>query len=123
MFFKDKIGIGLTQLSSSNTCALYLSVGLTGISTVTDFKAKLAELYEAGNPVEVYYVLSEPEYIECTEEQNTILDKIETELHSYEGGTHVYSTDAISPIFNAKYTKDLNAVINNLSQQAIEGGN
>lgn len=47
--------------------------------------------------------------------------KLETELHSYEGGTHVYSTDAISPIFNAKYTKDLNAVINNMQAMILAG--
>ena len=90
--------------------------------TVEELKAKLAEDYANGTPLTFYFEV-EPYYLDCTAEQIAILDEIEKTLHTYKNGTHVYSVDEISPIFNVKYTRDLNAVINNLSQQAIEGGN
>ena len=46
--------------------------------TLEEFKAKLQELYNAGTPVKVYYILATPELIECTEEQSNILNNFET---------------------------------------------
>ena len=48
------------------------------ITSLADFKAKLQELNAAGTPVKMYYILSTPELIECTEEQSDILDNFET---------------------------------------------
>lgn len=124
--FKDKIGIGLTQLSSSRTCALYISVGLDGISTSDEFKAKLAELYEAGNPLTIYYKLETPIYLDCTEAQKAVAKQIRETLHSYKGGTHVYCTDETSAKFNVKYTVDPKAYIDaqlNPIIQELTGGN
>lgn len=93
------------------------------VKNTIDFKTKLQELYNAEKPLTIYYKLAEPTKLPFTEAQKTVAKQIREKLHSYKGGTHVYSVDEISPIFNVRYTKDLNAVINNLSQQAIEGGN
>lgn len=120
--FKDKIGIGLTQLSSSRTCALYISVGLDGISTSDEFKAKLAELYEAGTPVTVYYKLETPIYLDCTEAQKAVLNQVE-KAKSYEDVTHIYSTDEISPIFDVEAYQDLKALFNQTNVAVLEGGN
>lgn len=115
---KDVIGI---QLYPVNGVRFGLGVN-SSIDTVDKWKAKLQELYNAGNPLTIYYKLAEPTRLPFTAEQKAIAKQIRETLHSYKGGTHVYSVDEISPIFNARYTKDLNAVINNLSQEAI-GGN
>lgn len=48
------------------------------ITTLEAWKAKVQELYNAGTPIKVYYVLATPKLIECTEEQSNILDKFET---------------------------------------------
>lgn len=118
--------VNTVALGNSNSRILFSvpleTVGTDEVEQLSNFKAKLQELYNAGTPVTVYYQLAEPQYLACTEAQIEVLDEIEKTLHSYKGGTHVYSVDEISPIFNARYTKDLNAVINNLSQEAI-GGN
>lgn len=41
------------------------------------FKNKLSEWNEAGNPLSLYYVLENPEDIECTNEQTKILEELE----------------------------------------------
>lgn len=99
---------------------VFLSLPFLSISAVNIY---LQELYNAGTPVTIYYKLETPTKIPFSEAQKTVVRQIRETLHTYKNGTHVYSVDEISPIFNVKYTKDLNAVINNLSQQAIEGGN
>lgn len=48
------------------------------ITTLEAWKAKVQELYNAGTPIKVYYVLATPELIECTEEQSDILNNLET---------------------------------------------
>lgn len=99
---------------------LYLSLPFLSITEANNF---LKEKYDAGIPVTIYYKLAEPTKLTFTEAQKAVAKRIREKLHSYKGGTHVYSVDEISAIFNVRHTKDLNAVINNLSQQAIEGGN
>lgn len=69
------------------------------ISSINDFKSKLTELYNAGTPVYVDYVLATPTLIECTPEQVEQLESIEKEAYSYDEVTHIYSTDEVSPYF------------------------
>ena len=52
--------------------------------------------------------LKEPELIECTAEQNEILDKILND-ENYKGITYIYSTDEVAPNLKATYSKDLKA--------------
>lgn len=85
----------------------------SSIATVEDWKAWLAEQYANGTPVEVYYVLATPELIECTPEQNEILDQIENEAQTYKNITHIYSTDEVSPIFDLECFKDIETLIAN----------
>lgn len=99
---------------------IYLSLPFLSITEANNF---LKEKYDAGTPLTIYYKLATPTKLPFTEAQKAVAKQIRETLHTYKNGTHVYSVDEISPIFNVKYTKDLNAVINNLSQQAIEGGN
>lgn len=96
------------------------------VKNIVDFKAKLQELYNAGTPVTIYYKLAEPTKLPFTEVQKTVAKQIREKLHSYKGGTHVYSVDEVSPTFNVKYTRDQEAYIKNQLKpiiQELTGGN
>lgn len=75
-----------------------LTIGNRTITNVNDFKTWLA----TNKPV-IYYPLAETEYLDCTSEQITILDQLQS-LTPYET-THIYSTDILSPIFEVTYNK------------------
>lgn len=77
------------------------------ITTLEAWKAKVQELYNAGTPIKVYYVLATPKLIECTEEQTQILEQLNN-LYLYEGINYLYSTDDPSPIFQFSYDKIVN---------------
>lgn len=67
------------------------------IASTSDWKTWLAEQYNAGTPVIVYYILETPELIECTAEQSNILDQLEnTEL--YDGINHITAFSSIEPM-------------------------
>ena len=87
----------LFNLSSNSQTVNFMS---KTIRTVDEFKAKLTELYEAGKPMYVDYVLAEPKLIPCTPEQVEQLEEIEKEMYSYDEVTNIYSTDKISPYFD-----------------------
>lgn len=96
------------------------------INTADKCKAWLKQQYEAGTPVTVYYKLKTPTRLPFTEAQKTVAKQIRETLHSYKGGTHVYSVDEVSPTFNVKYTRDQEAYIKNQLKpiiQELTGGN
>jgi|GEM_PF-4091033 hypothetical protein len=71
------------------------------------------------NHVKIYYELAEPQLIECTEEQNKILDKIENEAKTYKNVTHIYSTDEVNANMECTYFKDLETILNNMQAQIL----
>lgn len=72
------VGISFVNFTNGET-HLRVGVGLNSeYNTLELFKQKLQELNAAGTPVKMYYILSTPKLIECTEEQSNILDKFET---------------------------------------------
>lgn len=78
---------------------------------ISKLKAKLQELYNAGNPLTIYHKLAEPIRLPFTDAQKAVAEEIK-QLHSYKGGTHVYSpTDDVEAILNVKYTVDQKAYI------------
>ena len=99
--------------------------------TLEEFKAKLQELYNAGTPVKVYYILATPELIECTEEQTQILEQIIKD-GTYKEVTHFYTTEDLKPTIEVKYYKDLETLfknqtnmqetLNNVQAQLLELG-
>ena len=103
----DLIGIEFYDIYS-NDFKFRINLGSnTEITTVEAWKAKVQELYNAGTPIKVYYVLATPELIECTEEQTQILEQLNN-LYLYEGINYLYSTDDPSPIFQFSYDKIVN---------------
>lgn len=83
--------------------------------TLADFKAMLAQKHAEGHPVYIDYVLTEPELILCTDEQNAILDEIEDNAETYDDCTHIYSTDEVAPNFEVTYCKDINKIFNDIT--------
>ena len=101
--------------------------------TLEQFKTKLQNLYNAGTPVKMYYILATPELIECTEEQTQILEQIIKD-GTYKEVTHFYTTEDLKPTMQVKYYKDLETLfnkqaelentLNNVQAQILElGGN
>lgn len=87
----------------------YVAINKSTASTPDEFKAKLTELYDAGTPVYVDYVLVTPTLIPCTLEQVEVLDS----LQSYDRITY-YNVDKINNVqANMKliYKQDINAIL------------
>lgn len=80
-YFKKVIGNDVYNKLEPGICSDNLGRLLicVDILTIEEFKAKLKELYDAGNPVKIYYVSSsEPEYIDLPDETQDILNNIKT---------------------------------------------
>lgn len=84
---------------------LNTNISSTETTTITLFKAKLTELYNAGTPVYIDYVLAEPLLIPCTAEQVEVLSDI---CSAYvEGMTNIICNDEIEPVIEiVKETKE-----------------
>ena len=67
---------------------------------MNDFKNWLT-----GNNIEVLYLLNEPNYIQCTQEQITELQKIK-DLYTYENTTNINSQDVTPPYLRIQYWKN-----------------
>ena len=85
---------------SANYDSVYFKINEISLE---DFKAKLKKLYDAGIPVVAYYKLAEPQLLECTEEQNEILDEL-TNARTYKNVTNI-TTDS-KAILSLDYAKD-----------------
>ena len=96
---------------SDAACSIRTTDG-SNINTVELWKAYLQAQYNAGTPVYVDYVLEEPQDIECTEEQSSVLEEL-SNARTYKNVTNIYSTDEISPILDLDYAKDLETLLNN----------
>ncbi len=84
--------------------------------TITTPKAAndwLAEQKEAGNPVTIEYELATEEIVPYTEEQKQQWEQLKN-ARSYEGQTHILSTDEISPNFNITARANLSEILNKL---------
>ncbi len=81
------------------------------ISGAETAKSWIKGLYDSGNPLMIDRVLITPTDIECTEEQNKILNKIENEAKTYKNITHVYSIDKVSSNAEITYKKDLETLL------------
>lgn len=78
-----------------------------------------AELQD--NQITFYIPLKEDDYkyLDCTEEQIKVLDKIEKEAHTYLNTTNIYTEDEIGTIIKTNTNVDLKSLINNIQEQLI----
>lgn len=88
-------------------------------NSLDDFKSELSTQYNEGTPLYVDYILATPTDLECTEEQNKILDELEN-AKSYKGVTHIYSTDEVEPYVEVTYKKDMQIENEKLQSQIDE---
>lgn len=79
-------------------------------STTEEFKAKLVELYNANNPMYIYYELATPTKLPCTPEQTKILDELDN-FTTYKPVTNI-KTDSIAKL-KLKYIADTKTYIDN----------
>ena len=110
----------LNGVTSSSKIRVRFENSILGITTgddtntkISKFKTWLQEKYNNGNPVIVYYVLQEPELIECTAEQESILNS----FYTYKGITNI-SVDGIGTL-KVNYKKDLETLFNNINSALL----
>lgn len=142
---KNKFGVGLSshfiwgdnhypQIRFQNNNGKRLYIGLTEYKSLTEFKAWLKSLYDAGTPVKVQYQLAEPKVIDlgevdldlienstltCEEESDMQIDYLTIDSNifvqdSLDGNSSqkAPSIDAIKKYFGKKvYDKDANGWI------------
>ncbi len=101
--FSNIEGISISVLGD-----IYIGTTLSGISSLDELKTYLQQ-----NKTYFDFLLQTPTDIECTEEQNKILDKIENEAKTYKNITHVYSIDKVSSNAEITYKKDLETLFSN----------
>ena len=94
----------------------------TGLTTLESWKAYLAQQKQAGTPVILEYEPATEEIEPYTEEQQEADNKLK-ELTTYAGQTNIYSTNNIKPVFTVTGIKDVNALITQVNQLILEGGN
>lgn len=113
---ENQFGVSETVVLQTNRINLMTSE----FTNANDFNDWILAQYNAGNPVYIDYILAEPEDIECTDEQNKILDQIDNEAKTYKGVTRIHSNDKVSPKFEGTYNKDIEIMINNKATIVVE---
>ena len=76
-------------------------ISINKFTTVEQYLNWFKEKYNEGQPFYIEYILLEPNDIECTEEQNTILEQLNNSI-SYIPQTNIYTEDNIA-FLNAEY--------------------
>ena len=89
---------------------------------VATLKSWLSTQKQAGTPVIVEYELVQEEIEPYTPEQQEAYNQIK-ELTAYEEETNVYSTNSTSPIFKVTAVQSTNAMLTQMKQLILEGGN
>lgn len=98
---------------------LLITLDKQEFSTLEEFKTKVVELHNNKNSIVFEYELAEEEIEEYNEEQQAIYNQINKTAKSYNGTTHLFSTDEISPIFDVEARKDMQ-LENNILQAQID---
>lgn len=80
------------------------------ISTPEQVKAFWQEKAKILTPY-IYYVLSEPVLVECTEEQSKVLDQL-SQMRFYRGANNIFTTEDIA-LLQAEYGVDIKTYIDN----------
>lgn len=98
-FLKAHLASSIAEKARVFNGSLYIEINTNRLSedTVDGFKSWLKSKYDEGTPVIVYYKLSTPKRLPFTEEQKEIAKEL-SHATTYEGTTHIYSTDSISPV-------------------------
>lgn len=109
-------------LVSNSGGANFLRFRDINCSTLDEFKAKLAEQYSKGTPVELWYKSTQKTELDLTDTQIEILEKL-NKLRFYKGVNNIFTIEDIA-LLQAKYSVDIQTKLNNINSQLLElGGN
>ena len=90
--------------------------------TINNYSQAFRKYINDNGPFKIYYLLEEPELIECTEAQNKVLDEIYNKSHTYKNITNISAESAeVNPIVSLKYLKDTETEHNKLQAQKKQG--
>lgn len=112
-------GIGMYAYITSRGKYVYFVVPLEIAATLSEWTNWLTEQFNAGKPLTNYYKLATPTKIPFTNEQKAVAKQIREKLHTYKNRTHIYGVDEISPIFNVRYTVDMQTAFNAINKGVI----
>ena len=89
--------------------------------TINNYSQAFRKYINDNGPFKIYYLLEEPELIECTEAQNKVLDEIYNKAHTYKNITNISAESSeVNPIASVKYLKDPETEHNKLQVQIDE---
>lgn len=89
--------------------------------TINNYSQAFRKYINDNGPFKIYYLLEEPELIECTEAQSKVLDEIYNKAHTYKNITNILAESAeVNPTLNIKYLKDVETEHNKLQAQIDE---
>lgn len=89
--------------------------------TINNYSQAFRKYINDNGPFKIYYLLEEPELVECTEAQNKVLDEIYNKAHTYKNITNISAESAeVNPIICLKYLKDPETEHNKLQAQIDE---
>ncbi len=89
--------------------------------TINNYSQAFRKYINDNGPFKIYYLLEEPELIECTEAQNKVLDEIYNKSHTYKNITNISAESSeVNPIINVKYLKDAETEHKRLQTQIDE---
>lgn len=89
--------------------------------TINNYSQAFRKYINDNGPFKIYYLLEEPELVECTEAQNKVLDEIYNKSHTYKNITNISAESVeVNPTLNIKYLKDAETEHNKLQAQIDE---
>ena len=89
--------------------------------TINNYSQAFRKYINDNGPFKIYYLLAEPELIECTEAQSKVLDEIYSKAHTYKNITNISAESSeVNPTLNIKYLKDPETEHNKLQAQIDE---
>lgn len=98
-----------------NNVVIYMQSSRLEESTVAAFKK-----YLSTNNITIYYKTETETRIAFTDEQKSVAKEIQ-KATSYEGTTHIYSTDEVGPNFDVAAMADIQKLINSVQATKEEG--
>ena len=111
-YFKHSSEIAIGNfLVYNNGSNIRFCVDGTEIATIEQFKVLLQQKNSEGNPLCAFYKLATPTKLACTEEQSTVLDKLNN-LDLFKNTNNIITTEDIA-LLKLKYVVDTKTYIDN----------
>lgn len=102
----------------NNGANIRFCVDSSVISDINRFKTMLADKYASGDSVYVYYKLSTPNKLACTEAQSKVLDQL-NELDLFKGTNNIITAESLA-LMQMQYIVDTQSKIENLENRVAQ---